>query len=95
MISGQTLRVCPEGKPVPVFPDQALNAEIDQSLEVAQRCIRCILHKSPRAKECSLGFAGSIKPFANHLARLDGTNRHERAAGFDANEISGLPLDFF
>src|SRR5216683_7884933 len=24
MISGQTLRVCPEGKPVPTFPDHAL-----------------------------------------------------------------------
>src|SRR5260370_27191994 len=24
MISGQTLRVCPEGKPVPPFPDHAL-----------------------------------------------------------------------
>src|SRR3979490_2302421 len=24
MISGQTLRVCPEGKPVPAFPDHAL-----------------------------------------------------------------------
>jgi hypothetical protein len=23
MISGQTLRVCPEGKPVPTFPDHA------------------------------------------------------------------------
>jgi hypothetical protein len=26
MISGQTLRVCPEGKPVPTFPDHALVA---------------------------------------------------------------------
>src|SRR6266568_2107454 len=26
MISGQTLRVCPEGKPVPTFPDHALKA---------------------------------------------------------------------
>src|SRR5260370_39057820 len=25
MISGQTLRVCPEGKPVPTFPDHALD----------------------------------------------------------------------
>src|SRR5258707_3644078 len=25
MISGQTLRVCPEGKPVPTFPDHALS----------------------------------------------------------------------
>jgi hypothetical protein len=25
MISGQTLRVCPEGKPLPTFPDHALN----------------------------------------------------------------------
>jgi hypothetical protein len=24
MISGQTLRACPEGKPVPTFPDHAL-----------------------------------------------------------------------
>src|ERR1700692_3507060 len=24
IISGQTLRVCPEGKPVPTFPDRAL-----------------------------------------------------------------------
>ena len=29
MISGQTLRVCPEGKPVPTFPDHALNAEVE------------------------------------------------------------------
>jgi len=27
MISGQTLGVCPEGKPVSTFPDHALDAE--------------------------------------------------------------------
>src|SRR4051812_21527018 len=27
MISGQTLRVCPEGKPLHTFPDHALDAE--------------------------------------------------------------------
>jgi hypothetical protein len=34
MISGQTLRVCPEGKPVPTFPDHALgiiSAPMNQS----------------------------------------------------------------
>src|SRR5216684_5026774 len=32
MISGQTLRVCPEGKPAPTFPDHALrrNHQIDR-----------------------------------------------------------------
>jgi hypothetical protein len=31
MISGQTLRVCPEGTPVPTFPDHALLFEHDLS----------------------------------------------------------------
>src|SRR5713226_7271609 len=32
MISGQTLRVCPEGKPAPTFPDHALrrNHQVDR-----------------------------------------------------------------
>jgi hypothetical protein len=43
-----------------------------------------------------LGLPGCIKPFANHPARLaDGTNSHTRAAGFDPNDISGLPFGFF
>jgi hypothetical protein len=29
MIFGQTLRVCPEGKPVPTFPDHALTLKVD------------------------------------------------------------------
>jgi hypothetical protein len=36
MISGQTLRVCPEGKPVPTFPDHAL-ALLWQILAVDRR----------------------------------------------------------
>jgi len=43
-----------------------------------------------------LGLSGCIKPFANHPARLaDGTNSHTRAAGFDPNDIAGLPFGFF
>src|SRR5467141_4221347 len=33
MISGQTLRVCPEGKPVPTFPDHALKKLLGRHAE--------------------------------------------------------------
>jgi hypothetical protein len=33
MISGQTLRVCPEGKPVPTFPDHAAPIPLKHILE--------------------------------------------------------------
>ena len=38
MISGQTLRVCPEGKPVPTFPDHALASLAGVGSSVIGRC---------------------------------------------------------
>ena len=40
MISGQTLRVCPEGKPVPTFPDHALRISHGLPLGQYNRIVR-------------------------------------------------------
>src|SRR6266403_4149673 len=61
MISGQTLPVCPEGKPVPTFPDQALkkllgrHAEQDPPdlLEMGGACLE-LLRKRVHVAEAAL-----------------------------------------
>src|ERR1700688_4126388 len=72
MIFGQTLRVCPEGKPVPTFPDHALrrNHQVDR-LGAFALLVRFDL-------ECdALSFGQVLQPRALHRGDV---NEHIAAA---------------
>src|SRR6202171_3802368 len=75
VISGQTLRVCPEGKPVPTFPDHALARRV-----IASRFLSAILTPNATVPEttamvpffvqfkCKLGQSYAV---ANALAEAE------------------------
>src|SRR5712671_1628598 len=78
MISGQTLRVCPEGKPAPTFPDHALrrNHQVDR-LGAFALLVRFDL-------ECdALSFGQVLQPGSLHRGDVD---KHIAAAVIGLDE---------
>src|SRR6266481_1263379 len=67
MISGQTLRVCPEGKPVPTFPDHAAgNKKAPDLFEARLRLRECDRELRARVSRSPAGLCGFRGAFGVH-----------------------------